>query len=107
MKFGLKENVIKSIEEILSDFPQVETVLIYGSRAKGNYRPGSDVDLSLKGDDLSLQVLNKISLQLDDLLLPYTFDLSVFDHIDNEYLKEHIERVGKIIYQKEPVNYIS
>lgn len=107
MKFGLKENVIKSIEKILSDFPQVETVLIYGSRAKGNYRPGSDVDLSLKGDDLSLQVLNKISLQLDDLLLPYTFDLSVFDHIDNECLLEHIERVGKIIYQKEPVNYIS
>ena len=107
MKFGLKENVIKGIEEILSGFPQVETVLIYGSRVKGNYRPGSDVDLSFKGVDLNLQVLNKISLQLDDLLLPYTFDLSVFDHIDNECLVEHIERIGKIFYHKEPLNYTS
>lgn len=107
MKFGLKEDVIKSIQDILSDFPQVEMVLIYGSRAKGNYRPGSDVDLVFKGDSLNLQILNKISLQLDDLLLPYTFDLSAFDHIDNEYLVEHIERVGEIFYRKEPVKYIS
>jgi predicted nucleotidyltransferase len=101
MRFGLKENITKSIENILTDFPQVEAVIIYGSRAKGNYRPGSDIDLTFKGDNLNLGILNKISLQIDDLLLPYTFDLSVFNHIDNDDLLDHIERVGKVFYQRE------
>ena len=101
MRFGLKENITKSIENILTDFPQVETVIIYGSRAKGNYRPGSDIDFTFKGDNLNLEILNKISLQIDDLLLPYTFDLSVFNHIDNDDLLDHIERVGKVFYQRE------
>jgi predicted nucleotidyltransferase len=101
MRFGLKENITKSIENILTDFPQVEAVIIYGSRAKGNYRPGSDIDLTFKGDNLNLGILNKISLQIDDLLLPYTFDLSVFNHIDNDDLLDHIEQVGKVFYQRE------
>ena len=101
MRFGLKENITKSIENILTDFPQVEAVIIYGSRAKENYRPGSDIDLTFKGDNLNLGILNKISLQIDDLLLPYTFDLSVFNHIDNDDLLDHIERVGKVFYQRE------
>ena len=101
MRFGLKENITKSIENILTDFPQVEAVIIYGSRAKENYRPGSDIDLTFKGDNLNLEILNKISLQIDDLLLPYTFDLSVFNHIDNDDLLDHIERVGKVFYQRE------
>lgn len=89
------------IKNILTAFPQVETVIIYGSRAKENYRPGSDIDLTFKGNNLNLGILNKISLQIDDLLLPYTFDLSVFDHIDNDDLLDHIERVGKVFYQRE------
>lgn len=101
MRFGLKENITKSIENIFTDFPQVEAVIIYGSRAKENYRPGSDIDLTFKGDNLNLGILNKISLQIDDLLLPYTFDLSVFNHIDNDDLLDHIERVGKVFYQRE------
>lgn len=103
MKFGLKENIIAQINNILSDFTNVESVIIYGSRAIGNYKPGSDIDLTCKGNDLNLKILNKISLQLDDLLLPYTFDLSVFHQIDNEDLIEHINRVGKFFYKREPV----
>ena len=101
MEFGLKENITSDIKNILSDFPEVKMVIIYGSRAKGNYKPGSDIDLTFKGDNLSLTILNKISLRIDDLLLPYTFDLSVFAHIDNKDLIEHIERAGKIFYQCE------
>ena len=107
MKFGLKTDIIKEIEKILADFPQVETVILYGSRAKGNYKPGSDIDLTFKGNNLNVNMLNKISLQFDDLLLPYTFDLSVFDQIDNKELVDHIERVGKIFYQKELEKSIS
>ena len=71
---------------------------MYGSRAKGNYRPGSDIDLTLKGRGINLEQLNAISNDLDDLLLPYTFDLSIFHHITNRELLGHIERVGKVFY---------
>ena len=100
MKFGLKDETITKISSVLADFPQVDEVIIYGSRAKGNYRNGSDIDLTIKGSDLNLHVLNQISLKLDDLLLPYTFDISIFRHISNPDLVEHIERVGQSFYKK-------
>jgi predicted nucleotidyltransferase len=101
MRFGLKNNTIKQIIKVFTYFPQVEKAIIFGSRAKGNYRPASDLDITLKGDNLTLKDLNKISMALDDLLLPYTFDLSIYKQIDNQDLIEHINRVGKLFYSKE------
>ncbi|MDQ2720385.1 MAG: nucleotidyltransferase domain-containing protein [Bacteroidota bacterium] len=100
MKFGLKESIVEKINNLLSGFPEVESVIIYGSRAKGNYKPGSDIDLTLKGNNLNLKILNNISMKLDDLLLPYTFDLSIFHQIDNKDLIEHINRIGNLFYEK-------
>ncbi len=101
MKFGLKESVIQRIQNVFAAFPEVDEVVLYGSRAKGNYRPGSDIDLTLKGENLNLSAINKISSQLDDLLLPYTFDLSVYRSIDNLALIDHISRAGVSFYKKE------
>ncbi len=56
----------------------LEEAILYGSRAKDTYKPGSDIDLTLKGQELDISVMNKISIKLDDLLLPYTFDLSIY-----------------------------
>lgn len=95
---GLSQNVIGQIVSIFSQYPQISEVVLYGSRAKGNYHPGSDIDLSLKGDKLDLKVLNQISNKLDDLLLPYMFDLSIYQQIENCDLLAHIERVGQLIY---------
>ncbi len=95
MKYGLSPNVIKQITEVISQFPQVEETIIYGSRAKGNYKPSSDVDLTLKGTDLTLQQLNKVAIMLDDLLLPQKFDISIYQHISNPDLLDHIARVGQ------------
>ena len=78
----------------------MEEAILYGSRAKGNERPGSDIDLTLNGPNLNLQVINRISRELDDLLLPYTIDLSVFRQISNSDLLDHIERVGQVFYRK-------
>jgi predicted nucleotidyltransferase len=103
MKFGLKEEVIQQVNKVFADFPDVEEVILYGSRAKGKSKPGSDIDLTLKGKNLNQSILNSISLQLDNLFLPYTFDLSIFVHIDNKELIEHIKRVGIVIYSKEPM----
>lgn len=100
MRYGLKKQDIERIKQIFSAFPEVEKAIIYGSRAKGTYRPNSDIDISLMGAELTIGVLNQISWQLDDLLLPYTFDLSNFHQINNAALVEHIERIGKVIYQK-------
>ena len=101
MRFGLTENTIRRVKNIFVKYGQVEEVILYGSRAKGNYRNGSDIDLVAKGKDLNLSILHKISHEIDDLLLPYTFDLSIYQHIDNVDLLEHIRRVGKIFYKRE------
>jgi uncharacterized protein len=101
MKFGLHEKFIAEIVSVFRKFPQVAEVILYGSRAKGTYKNGSDIDLTLKGNDISLSILNKISQDLDDLNSPYTFDISVFDHIENRDLTQHIERAGILFYSKE------
>ncbi len=98
MKFGLKEQTINKIVKVFQSFPEIEQVILYGSRAKGTNKPGSDIDLTIKGKNLNLQLINKIDLELDDLLLPYTFDLSIYNQIDNSDLLEHIKRVGKDFY---------
>ena len=100
MPYGLKNETVTEIKQILARHEEVEEAVLYGSRAMGNYRPGSDIDLTFKGEKLNLQLLNRISLELDDLLLPYTFDLSIYHHITNLDLIEHIERVQKIFYKK-------
>lgn len=98
MHGGLKENVVENIQLIFVKYPQIEKVIMYGSRAKGNYSPGSDIDLTIIGNDIELSLLNKIENDLDDLLLPYKFDLSVLRNITNENLLDHIQRVGVEFY---------
>lgn len=101
MKFGLKDEVIEGIQQVFVRYPEVEKVLLYGSRAKGNYKPASDIDLTLLGKNIDSTILNKISWELDDLLLPYTFDLSLFDHLTDTALLDHIKRVGVVFYHKQ------
>jgi predicted nucleotidyltransferase len=91
------------MQGVFAHYPQIETVLIYGSRAKGNFRPGSDIDLTLLGKELDSSLLNRILIELDDLNMPYMLDVSLFEQIGSEELLSHIERIGKVFYQKEPV----
>ena len=72
--YGLKDETIVNIQNVFSSFPEVERAILYGSRAKGNFKQSSDIDITIVGSDLNLNVLNQIEWQLDDLLLPYTFD---------------------------------
>ena len=99
MKYGLKEQTIFMINEVFAKYPQINNVVLYGSRAKGNFRPNSDIDLVLKGENLDLKTLFKIETDLDNLLLPYKMDDSVFDKIENHDLIEHINRVGIEFYE--------
>lgn len=98
---GLSDKDVESIRETLRLFPKVGEAILYGSRAKGSYRLGSDFDLTLKGNELSYQDLLNIELALDDLLLPYKIDLSLHHQLDNPQLIDHIARVGKSLYKAE------
>jgi predicted nucleotidyltransferase len=98
--FGLMEHTIEAIQNVLQKYPKVEKALIYGSRAMGNYRPGSDIDLTLMGQNMDLATLHKIENTLDDLLLPYKIDLSIYHQINNPEFLEHIHRVGQIFYKR-------
>ena len=98
--FGLSDKTVQDIKNIFSNFEQVEKVVIYGSRAKRNYRKGSDVDLTFFGDNLTLNTLYEIEEKIEELNLPYMFDLSIFKQIDNQNVIEHINRVGKLFYEK-------
>lgn len=91
---------IANIEAVFSKYPQIEEVVIYGSRAKGNFKPASDIDLTLIGKNIDLSLQTKIEFDLDDLMLPYKFDISIYSKITNPEFLEHIQRVGKEFYKK-------
>jgi len=99
-QFGLKPEVITQINQIFAEYPEISKAILYGSRAKGNYKNGSDIDLTLISDRLSHRQLLQIQNQIDDLLLPYSVDLSIFSSIDNLHLIEHINRVGITFYER-------
>jgi predicted nucleotidyltransferase len=99
--YGLKDIHIKKIQSVFANYGNIEKAILYGSRAKGNYRNGSDIDLALIGENLDLSTLFKIENEIDDLLLPHKIDLSLLHKIENDELLEHINRVGKIFYEKQ------
>lgn len=98
---GLNDSDIKKIHSVLNLHPEIEKAILFGSRAKGNYKPASDIDLTLVGDDLTLTIQQTIENELDDLLLPYKFDISIYHTITSNELVGHIERVGQLFFQKE------
>jgi len=99
-RFGLPVTAVQQISGVLARYPQVEQAVLYGSRAKGNFKNGSDIDLTLQGTGLVHQDLLKVMDELDDLLLPYTIDLSLFASLTHPELIDHIRRVGVVFYEK-------
>ncbi|MCK5146544.1 nucleotidyltransferase domain-containing protein [bacterium] len=101
MEYGLKKEIIEAITQVFLDFKNIDKVVLYGSRAKGNYRTGSDIDITLFGKNLNLHnSVYPLMEALDELYLPYSFDISIFKHIANQDLIEHIKSTGKVFYSK-------
>ena len=101
LSFGLPMHAVEKLRGVFQGWPQIQRVLLYGSRAKGNYRPGSDIDLTIEGEELTLSQLLAIENQIDDLLLPWMVDISLKHQIDNASLLEHIKRVGVPFYTRQ------
>jgi len=95
--YGLSMANGKRIIDILSRFAEVREAVLFGSRAKGNYKPGSDIDLAVKGP-VSKDTLSALLTAFEDSLLPYFVDVVIYEHITNEALREHIDRVGATVY---------
>jgi len=97
--FGLTENTIKSIHSVFEKHDAVKTVLIFGSRAKGNYENGSDIDLAVE-NDISAEELQKVQNELENLDLLYGIDIVSYKELENTPVGQHIDRVKKIFYEK-------
>jgi len=98
--FGLPSAALVRIVEVLESYPEIIRARLFGSRAKGNYRPGSDIDLCLDAPRLSMRQRLEVENRLDDLLLPWKIDLVMQQEIDNPALSEHVERVGALIFER-------
>lgn len=99
MNTGLNPKTIQSLESVFKQFDTIDKVVLYGSRALGTHKPGSDIDLALFGKNVTPDLIASIAILIDDLLLPYTLDLTAYDLIDNLALREHIDRVGIKLFQ--------
>jgi predicted nucleotidyltransferase len=97
---GLPANTAQQIQQVLAAFAAIEQVILYGSRAMGRATPGSDIDLVIVGENFSHLNLLQLLTKLDDLLLPYSVDISRLQDIQNADLLAHIQRVGKVFYQR-------
>ena len=101
MKYGLTPEDISLISGVFAASPAVQQVIIFGSRAMGNYKPGSDIDLAIVGDLLSFNDILQLSGSLEQLGTLYSFDLQRFGAIKDPDLIDHIKRVGKQFYSKQ------
>jgi len=99
MLFGLPDRTLETMHSIFCKYPGIRQVILYGSRANGKFKHGSDIDISIKTDNtFSRTELLRISGDFDDSDMPYFVDVSVYDKLSNQDLKAHIDRVGKVLY---------
>ncbi len=100
--YGLLERDLYYIIETIKKHPEIERVVIFGSRAMGNFKKGSDVDLALVGKNVDSKTVSRLKDNLnEECPLPYFFDILSYNDIANKELKEHIDNLGKIIYSKQ------
>ncbi len=98
--YGLNDELLTKITAILANNNRLEAALLFGSRAKGTFRPGSDIDIALKGRALTVKDIIQIGIELDELETPYQFDLVIYHRITETALRDHIDRVSQVLYQR-------
>ena len=99
MKFGLSDTVVQELQDVFRRYANIEKVLIFGSRSKGNYRAGSDIDLAVIGKNIDYRMLLDIQCEIEDLELLYSIDLLDYQKKKGTPIGEHIDRVGQVFYE--------
>lgn len=101
MNFGLKDSDLDYIKKTIEKFPEIEKAVIFGSRAMGNYKPGSDIDIGIYGENITFDTVSALHAMLEEMgPLPYFFDIVDCTHLTHKELKDHIDRVGIVIYKR-------
>lgn len=94
-RFGISEKSYQLLQDTFSKFPEVEEVIIFGSRAKGNYKKGSDIDLAIKGAKCTASLAWRLQSYINEHLpIPYNVDVINYNSLDHRELKRHIDGVG-------------
>jgi predicted nucleotidyltransferase len=94
-RFGFSDTQLNLIKQAVNRFDEIESALIFGSRAMGNHKPGSDVDLAVKGNRITTDTVSALNTLLnEDLPLPYFFDVVHYDTLENNALIQHICEQG-------------
>lgn len=101
VRFGLPDLTIEQIRSCFAQYPDIEWVKVYGSRALGTYQPGSDVDLAYAGP---VDYSSKLAISLIEALTPYLFDVTYYNDLQTENLKSHIDRAGQVLFTQEDLN---
>ncbi len=96
---GLSLRTVNTLLAILGSYSEVQSAILYGSRATGNYKPGSDIDLTLVGPNVTFQTLKRIMGAISDSSIPYQVDLSIYEHITDPDVRDHIKRRGILLYE--------
>ena len=99
-QYGIPESDLNALISELKKNTEIDEIILFGSRAKGTFRIGSDIDIALKGGNLKLNDILDATLVIDKLLLPYKLDLVIYTRIEEPALIEHINRVGKILFKR-------
>lgn len=97
---GLNASTQEKLIYLFEKNDMIDEVILYGSRAKGNFKPGSDIDLTIKSPHMTLSDLMRLENEIDDIFLPYKLDISLFHQIENPHLVDHIKSVGIVFYKK-------
>lgn len=101
MKFGISEQDMNVIVQMISSFDEIDEAILFGSRAKGNHKPSSDIDIAIYGDKIDMHVIAKLHALLEEHSpMPYLFDVVDGTHLTHQALKDHIQRVGQVIFSK-------
>ena len=98
--YGLSDEVREDICRVFRSFPSIRKVILFGSRAKGNYTAGSDIDLAVIGEDISFKLMLDLNLRIDDLDLLYKVEIVDYQKVAGTPLGGHIDRVGQVFYSK-------
>lgn len=99
-KYGFNEKEWQMLQHLLASCRNIEKAILYGSRAKGNFKKFSDIDITLIGSSLSRSDLLRLSASFNDSSFPYVVDFSIFPKLKNEELIDHINRRGIVIYDR-------
>lgn len=99
-QFGISEKSFNLLLEAFAKFPQIEEVIIFGSRAKGNFKKGSDIDLAIKGEKCNASLALDLNTYInEELPIPYMVDIVDYGSLQHQELREHIDRVGMLFYK--------